>query len=261
MSELIFGRDYADHYDLLYRDKDYESECNMLEGVFKNYGSGPIESILDLGCGTGNHSLILALRGYHVTGVDKSPDMLEHARQKLGVTQSLVKTDRVTFIQGDVRKMKLERSFDAAIMMFAVLGYQLENADVLAAFSTIRDHLRPGGLLLLDAWYGPGVLIQRPQDRIRAIRDRGEQVLRTASSALDTRRHLCTVRYHMWRLVGDRLAMEVEEEHCVRFFFPRELEFFLEIAGFRLIRLGAFPNFEHEPDESTWNVLAVASAV
>jgi len=72
----VFRKEYADSYDLLYTDKDYKDECDMIEEVFTKYADGPIKSILDLGCGTGNHSIPLAQRGYEVTGVDISSDML-----------------------------------------------------------------------------------------------------------------------------------------------------------------------------------------
>jgi hypothetical protein len=46
----------------------------------------------------------------------------------------------------------------------------------------------------------------------------------------------------------------------MRYFFAPELALFLESSGFRSLRLGAFPNFDREPDETTWNVLATATA-
>ena len=52
----LFGKEYADQYDLLYGDKDYEAECDLLEKVFRLYSSAPVKTILDLGCGTGNQT-------------------------------------------------------------------------------------------------------------------------------------------------------------------------------------------------------------
>ncbi len=82
MTDKVFGQDYADQYDLLYTDKDYEAECDLIEEVFRKYGNGRISTILDLGCGTGNHAIPLASRGYHVTGIDISEDMITHAQKK-----------------------------------------------------------------------------------------------------------------------------------------------------------------------------------
>jgi len=50
---------YASSYDGLYRDKDYEAECDFLEQIFARYARAPIRTILDLGCGTGGHALAL----------------------------------------------------------------------------------------------------------------------------------------------------------------------------------------------------------
>jgi predicted TPR repeat methyltransferase len=70
VNENVFDQVYADQYDLLYGEKDYDAECDLLEQVFHRYSKGPIQSILDLGCGTGNHSILLARRGYQENGVD-----------------------------------------------------------------------------------------------------------------------------------------------------------------------------------------------
>ena len=257
MSEL-FGPTYANAYDVLYQDKDYADECDLIEHILRTYGDFAVRSVLDLGCGTGNHAIPLAQRGYEVVGVDRSTDMLARARQKAAGQPG---AGGILLHQGDVRTIDLRRRCDAALMMFAVLGYQHENADVLAALRTARRHLRPGGLFVFDVWYGPAVLHQRPSDRVRVIPTPEGQILRAASGSLDVRHHVCTVSYHIWRLQGERLAAEMKESHRMRYFFPLELEFFLESAGFASLRLGAFPALDRDPDETTWNVLAVAKAV
>ncbi len=256
MSE-VFGSIYADAYDLFYRDKDYAAECDLIERIFKTYGNGPIHSVLDLGCGTGNHTIPLVQRGYEVVGVDCSKSMLAQARRKAA---ALSDGSGVALHQGDVRSVDLQRDFDAALMMFAVLGYQLENADVLSALKTARRHLHPGGLLIFDVWYGPAVLHQRPSQRIKVLPTPDGKILRVASGELDIHRHVCTVHYRVWQLEGERLVAETEESHSMRYFFPLELELLLECSGFALIRLGAFPEFDQDPDETTWNLLGVARA-
>ena len=253
----VFGKVYSDLYDVFYHDKDYEAECDLIEQVFHKYGDGGVCTVLDLGCGTGNHVIPLARRCYKVVGVDYSEAMLAHARKKAaGLSEN-----PPIFYQGDIRWVHLGQQFDTTLMMFAVLSYQLENADVLAALRVARRHLRPGGLLIFDVWYGPAVLHQRPSDRIKVIPTSKGQVLRVSSSTLDIRHHCCTVHYRIWKIVNGRLVTESEEEHIIRYFFPLELEFFLESAGFTLVRLGAFPNFDREPSEETWNVMGVARAI
>jgi len=250
-----FGSVYADCYDAIYQEKDYEAECDLIERLFKTYGNGQIKTVLDLGCGTGNHALPLSLRGFEVIGVDRSASMLAQARKKAGPAE------RDTFYQADIQSVDLGRQFDAVLLMFAVLGYQLDNAGVTAALRTARRHLRSGGLLLFDVWYGPSVLFLRPSERVKTIPTSTGKLLRTSLSELHTNRHTCTVRYHLGKFDTERLLSETEEEHTVRYFFPLEINSFLESTAFTPVRLGAFPDFERDPDEKSWNVLCVARAV
>jgi SAM-dependent methyltransferase len=253
-----FGPVYANCYDALYHEKNYQAECDLIERLLRTYGDGQIKRVLDLGCGTGNHVLPLCARGFEVIGVDRSESMLAQARNK--AVQSAYSKPAV-FHKADLRDLDLHRHFDAVLMMFAVLGYQLQNEDVIAALRATRRHLRSEGLLLFDVWYGPAVLFQRPSERIKIIPTSVGKIVRASRSELDTRRQTCTVCYHVWKFHADRTVSETEEEHTVRYFFPLEMSLFLESSGFTLLRLGAFPEFDAEPDEQSWNVLGVARAV
>jgi SAM-dependent methyltransferase len=253
MSDLVFGAEYAAAYDLLYQDKDYAAECELIELIFRLYGLGRVRRVLDLGCGTGGHAVLLAERGYEVVGVDRSPEMLARARQRSAA---------VRFELADIATLELNESFDAALMMFAVLGYHTGNSDVAAALAGVRRHLRPGGLFVCDVWYGPSVLRERPSERIKVIDGpRGEQVVRAAWGELDERRHTCLVRYHLWHLDRDRVVTQAREQHRMRFFFPLELELLLSRAGLELVRLGGFPDLEGEPGVGSWNAGVVARAI
>lgn len=251
MSE-VFGAGYAAAYDALYGEKDYEAECDLVERACAEYGDGDFRSLLDLGCGTGNHAIPLARRGYDVVGVDRAEAMLERARAKAG-------EGGPTFELGDIREVRLGREFDAVLVLFAVLGYQHTNADVLAALRTVRAHLRPGGLLLFDVWYGPAVLRERPEPRVRTVEDGAVRLVRSSDGRLDVRRHLCSVDFRVQRFEGDALVAETEERHEMRYFFPLELELLLADVGLSLVRLSVFPELDAEPDEATWNVFGVAT--
>ncbi len=252
MTQGVFGRDYAAAYDDLYQDKDYRAESDLIENVFNLYGQSSVRRVLDLGCGTGGHAVVLAERGYDVVGIDRSPEMLERARARGSTAR---------FELGEIGNFELGETFDAVLMMFAVLGYQVGNADVRAALASARRHARANGLFLCDFWYGPAVLGQRPSERVKVIDVSRGQVIRVAAGELDTRHDLCMVRYHIWRIEDGRLTTEAREQHPMRYFFAPELELFLSAAGFELVRLGAFPNLEDEATEQTWNVALVARAV
>ncbi len=262
MNSSVFGREYADVYDVLYSDKNYDTECDLLEEIFQRYSAGrSVRTILDLGCGTGNHTIRLARRGYKVTGVDRSLEMLNRARQKAEAHVLDTNYELPAFCQGDVRQVDLGQEFDAVLMMFAVLGYQLTNDDVSAALCTVRHHLRPDGIFVCDVWYGPAVLANRPSERVKIIPTADGQVIRSGSGTLDIYQQLCEVRYHVWQLSGQHLVSESNEAHKIRYFFPQELAIFMKQNQLALVDIRAFGDLAQPPSEATWNVLVVGKSL
>ena len=252
-----FDKVYAGAYDALYQDKDYEAECDFLEQIFNRYAQSPIHTILDLGCGTGGHALPLARRGYVVTGVDRSEQMLTEARRR---ADAVAVGGRLPagFVHGDIRTLDLGCAFDAVIAMFAVISYQTTNEDLLAAFGTARRHLAPGGLFIFDAWFGPAVLAQRPTDRLKTIESNGERTIRFAHPELDVGKHIVSVSYKVLRIRGERILEEVDELHKMRFLFPKEVEFYLAENELKLLHLCPFMKLEGVITELDWNVSFIA---
>jgi SAM-dependent methyltransferase len=257
---LIFSDLYAGNYDNMYAAKDYESECDVIERAFALFGNGRIRHVADFGCGTGNHAIPLSRRGYRVVGVDRSPAMLAEARAKAGRGRDGADGTAPAFRQGDLRDVNLDSRFDAVLMMFAVLGYQHTNQDVTRTLANVKRHLRPGGLLVCDIWYGPAVLHVRPSQRSRDIETPHGRINRIASTEIDVLRHLCHVSISLTVMEHDRVVSQGTERHDMRFFFPQEIAALLELTGFRVCQLGAFPDFEQPPTEDNWNAMFIARA-
>jgi SAM-dependent methyltransferase len=105
-----------------------------------------IEHIVDVACGTGVAVTKFAAAGYRVTGVDRSPQMLAQARQRVaevGLTE-------VTLLEADMRDFALDEPTDLITCMYDSLNYLLEEADLLAAFRCAATALRDGGLYIFD---------------------------------------------------------------------------------------------------------------
>ena len=73
---------FAKYYDKMYYDKNYESECKFIIKILKHYQNSKSKQILDLGCGTGNHALILTRKNFDVVGIDKSETAIKIAKKK-----------------------------------------------------------------------------------------------------------------------------------------------------------------------------------
>lgn len=254
----VFENSYAEQYDVMYAEKDYGAECDLVASTASSRGV-TIDRLLDIGCGTGGHSLEWARRGVgSVTGIDFSPAMIAQAKAKAA---SIDISRRPDFQIGNATTFEAGEAYDVATMMFAVLGYMNTNEEVIAALRNVRRHLRPGGVFSFDVWYGPAVLSVRPEPRTRVIRGAdGLQTIRSASTEIDSSQHLAFVTFDLWTIRGDRFEGASRERHSMRYFFPQELRFLLGAAGFDEIEIQAFPD-GGPPDDKTWNVYCSATAV
>ncbi len=207
----VFGKMYADVYDTIYNTKNYNQEVDFLEEIFKKFGKSPVHTVLDLGCGTGGHSLVLDQRGYQVCGVDLSQEMLDLARRKASALNR-----GGEWVQGDIRTFKIGKLFDAAVMMFAVLSYQTTMKYALAL-----TMLRPSGAGRVV--YG-GFLVGRLY--WRRVHQMGRNGTRTASAFyFSSQAEFLSANL---RVQVPRARMEAPtsgrtiEVHEMRYLFPHE---------------------------------------
>jgi SAM-dependent methyltransferase len=255
----VFDSQYAEQYDRLYAGKDYGQECDLIEAAIARHviGAHP-QTLLDVGCGTGKHSLELARRGYRMTGVDLSGHMLQRARASAA---ALPAEQQPKWLQGDARSFDASSTFDMAVMMFAVIGYLTGNDDVLAGLRNIRRHLKAGSLFVCDFWYGPSVLSDRPTDRVRVLKTERGEVIRATNTRLDIVSHTADVTFRLWSIEDERLVGQTEETHSTRFFFPQEFALMLAQSGFAMLGISAFPTLDQPLTDDTWNAFVVARAV
>ena len=128
-------------YDELNSDVDYEAYADY---ICSKIGIDSPD-ILDLGCGTGDLSHILALRGANITGLDASSEMLTLARHK-----SEKKRARVFYTCQDMTSFSTGQMYDVVISTFDCLNYLLTKADLTRAFTCVAKELKEGGVFLFD---------------------------------------------------------------------------------------------------------------
>jgi SAM-dependent methyltransferase len=243
----VFGS-YSRYYDLLYRDKDYAGEADYVDSLIRRFCPSAA-TVLNLGCGSGRHDRELVQLGYAVTGVDRSETMLAEARRAASGEKA------PEYFCGDLCSIRIPSRFDAVLALFHVFSYQSTNAELRAAFATVREHLAPGGICLFDCWYGPAVLTERPSERIKEFGDDLISATRTATPIMHPNDNLVDVQYHISiRNKHDDRLEELEEIHRMRYLFRPEVEMLLEVNGlapvlFEEWRTGCEPGFD------TWGVV------
>jgi SAM-dependent methyltransferase len=242
-------RRYAAFYDLLYRDKDYESEARYVARNLR--GARPdARSILELGSGTGHHGRLLAGMGFDVHGIDRSAEMVAIAQ----LHELANAPGSFTCEVGDLCDIRLGRKFDAVISLFHVISYQISNEAIQAAFTVAAEHLVPGGIFLFDVWHGPAVLTQGASERVKEVEDDLYRVRRLARPTVDNVRSIVKVVFDME--CQDKASGQVlrfSEDHLMRYLFPTEIDLLARTCGLEVVSTEEFLT-GHAAAPSTWSV-------
>ena len=226
-----FG-DYAYYYNSFYKDKDYASEARDVNSLLIKYGKD-IQDIIIFGCGTGSHDAELSHMGYQCHGIDISSTMIDEARKN-----SEALNLGVTYEVADIREYNSDKKYDAVISLFHVMSYQTSNDDIKKAFSSARAALSPGGLLVFDAWYGPGVLTDPPAVRIKEVEDGTNRLIRLCRPEIDDVTNTVDVNYEILVINNnDSSTKTINETHHMRYFFCPEVKEYLKQAGFEMLEV------------------------
>jgi SAM-dependent methyltransferase len=237
---------YSRYYDLLYRDKDYVGEADYIQTLLTSLGIAH-GNLLEFGSGTGKHGCLLAKRGYHVHGIEKSAEMVAQAMSINGFTCE----------QGDICTIKLNRTFDAVLSLFHVISYQITNASLNSVFTRASEHLIPGGLFIFDFWYSPAVYSQRPVIRVKRMGDDQVEIIRLAEPVIYSNENRVDVNYTIFaRDLSDGSVETTNETHPMRHFSLPEIDLLATTNGFKLIGAEEFIT-RKSPDEDTWGVCVI----
>jgi len=140
VTNLELYKSHSSTYDLIYFDDDrYTEEVNFIDKICTEIGPG--RRILDVACGTGLHAKMLSERGYSITGVDISSDMILQAQKKC---------PELNFVHSDMRFFELDQNFDAIICMYGAINYLQKEEDFRITFENFFQHIKPSGVVMID---------------------------------------------------------------------------------------------------------------
>ena len=183
----------------------------------------------------------LAGKGYEVTGLDLSTEMIALAQRRRATLAPGYGRPAAVSARPMPASFAIEGQFDVILSLFHVLSYQLSNADLAAVFTRLKSHLKPDGVVLFDCWYGPAVLTDRPTVRVRRMEDDDTSVIRIAEPVLHPNENIVDVNYRL--LATDRQSGRMEEFtelHRMRYFFRPEIALLAGQHGLRLVAEGAW---------------------
>lgn len=241
---------YGMKYDRESFTQGTAGECDFIE---KEIGYNKKTRILDIGCGTGRHSIELARRGYTVVGIDLSESLLQRAREKAS-GQNLP----IVFQKQDARNLPFSQEFDLAIMLcegaFPLMETDEMNFQIL---QNAANALKPNGKLIFTTLNGLFPLFHSVKEFLDSQTKEGNATYH--NNTFD----LMTFREHSTTCVEDDLGNKKELECNERYYVPCEITWLLKTLNFKTIdifgaKLGAFSRSDKLSTED-YEMLVIAT--
>jgi SAM-dependent methyltransferase len=244
---------YSAYYNLLYQDKDYKAEALYVHQLIQKWNPGA-KTILNLGCGTGKHDLLLAEMGYALISIDLSQTMIDIA--KLENTHS-----NIEYHVGDVRDFEFNRQFDVVVSLFHVMSYQTTIEELSAAFRTAKNHLEINGAFIFDCWYGPGVESDPPKHVTKNVEDENIRVHRKTTPIHLLEKHIVKVQFEVKVEEKNSTVTNVFKEiHPMRYWFNDEIDIISNQVGLSCQEFYKWMTF-NKPIDKDWYTVNILKQV
>jgi SAM-dependent methyltransferase len=243
---------YSKYYDLLYKDKNYKEEGKYVNEKIKQFAPNATQ-MLELGSGSGSHAHYFCAAGFEVTGIERSPEMVDLSKSK--------KISGFNPIIGDISSYEVSQRFDVAVSLFHVISYLTDNESLIACFERTHKQLNAGGIFIFDVWYSPAVYHQKPETRIKRLVNDEIEIVRLAESKIESEKNVVEVNFEV--MIKDKATHTTEnitEQHLMRHFSIPEIKMLAGFTGFEVLLTEEFLT-ESSPSESTWGVCFVLKKI
>ena len=225
-------KNLAVSYDRLTNDVDYEATVEFYNAILQREGLRP-RTAVDLACGTGSVTVLLAKQGIRTVGVDMSEDMLTAAWEK-----SMDMDEPPTFVCQKLQELRLGRGVDLAVCALDSLDYITDPADCAEAIRRVYKVLNPGGIFIFD--------VNTPE-KLQAMDgqvflDEDDDVYCVWRGEFDQQSNICSYGMDLFQRQGNVWHRSFEE-HREYAYSQKQLTKFLKDAGFTHIEVYADREF------------------
>ncbi len=239
---------FASVYDMFMDNIPYEEWCTYLTGLLREYG---VEDglVLELGCGTGSMTELLAKQGYDMIGIDNAASMLQKAMEKKAVSGY-----DILYLLQDMREFELYGTVKAVVSVCDSMNYVTDEEDLLEVFRLVNNYLDPGGIFIFDlnTVYKYESLLG--DNTIAENREEGSFIW---ENEYDPDTGLNIYELALFVPEGDGLYRKYEEVHYQQAYKLDHIQMLLGEAGMEFVT--AYDAFTHEtPREDSERIYVIA---
>ena len=239
---------FASVYDLFMDDIPYEEWCSYLTCLLNKYGVDK-GLVLELGCGTGTVTELLAAQGYDMIGVDASNEMLEVAMEK-----RVESGHDILYLMQDMREFELYGTVKAVVSICDSINYILDFNDLITVFSLVNNYLDPNGIFIFDLkteHYYKDIMGER------IFGDNREEGSFIWDNYYYEEEHINEYALTIFQKTKNGLYKKFEETHLQRAYSIDEIKEALEKAGMEFVT--AYDAFtEASPTQESTRIYIVA---
>ncbi len=236
-------------YDAVNKDIDYSAWADFIEETTKKFSATKPELVLDLACGTGKMALELAARGYDMTGIDYSVEMLEHA------TEASVKAGLdILWLCQDMTDFELYGTVDLCVCCLDSINHLTKKSELVNCFSLVHNYLVPDGLFIFDI-NGKYKFENVYADRSYILEERGDVCV--WQNSYNEKSRNCDFYITLFKRVKDGRYERYDECQREKMYTLRQISSALKEASLEFI--GAYSDFDFTPaDDSAERIYIVA---
>lgn len=247
-------KDLAVYYDVTHQWRDYAREVLFISETSKRLNFNGVK-VLDIACGTGEHSWRLASEGFLVTGIDRSKEMLTIAKNK---SRPGVRTPQ--WREGDIFSL-LEANlveFDMICCIGLTANFVLSIEKMMSFLKNIGEKLTPGGLLFLD-FINPWRLISMGSSNLYESRDEKNHIYILEKSTLNHSHQIRHNDFTWFVKQKNNIYHQYKAYENLRVWFMQELCYLLKITSFNVLKICSEYNWERFDLQKDFNLIIVAS--
>lgn len=242
------SRLFYKYYDLMFSNKDYTKETNLVFELSRKFGHKSPKKILEIGSGTGNHTQNLAKHQSEILALDTDEQMVKLAKQKLAPLKNVsVQLGRVEDLNGE--------NYDLALAMFNVITYIPDLEKLVSFFKAVSQRLSTGGIFVFDCWNGVAALKDPPKVKVSHVKNGRETVKFSVTPTMDLFHQVVTLTYDIQAGNGNGTLQHDSFSFNQYLWTPNEIERALGEAGLKVLICSKLGQIDKPATSEDWKIL------